>query len=279
MIKNFWKILRVGALLERVAIDVLGPLPISARGNKYILILGDYFTKWIEANRLENQKAETVAEVIVTQFISRFGVPLQIHSDQGRNFEAAVFQEICRLLGIEKTRTTALYPQSNGMVERFNRTLENKLAIFVDRNQDDWDKWIPFVLMAYRSSVHESTRQTPACLIFGRELNLPLDLLYGRPPEPERPEKMDNYVQELQEKLKDIHKFPRARMQIASERMKQRYDVGTSRKIFESEDLVWLHNPQRKKGISPKLDWEGPYKVVKRINELLHRVKRSSGSK
>lgn len=167
------------------------------------------------------------------------------------------------------------------MIERFNRTLENQLAIFVYRNQGDWDRWIPFVLMAYRSSVHESTRQTPACLMFGRELNLPLDLLYGRPPEPERPAKMDNYVQELEEKLEDIHKFTRARVKMASDRMKQRYDVGTARKIFESGDLVWLYNPQRKKGISPKLasDWEGPYEVVKRINELLYRVKRSSRGK
>ena len=118
---------------------------------------------------------------------------------------------------------------------------------------------------------YESTRQKPA-----RELNLPLELLYGRSPEPERPEKMDNYVDELQEKLEDIHKFARARMQIASERMKQRYDVGTSRRMFESGDLVWLYNPQRiKKGISPKLvsDWEGPYEVVNRINELFETKK------
>lgn len=110
--KGPMKQFNVGAPLERVAIDVLGPLPVSTRGNKYILILGDYFTKWIEAYPLEDQKAETVAEVIVTKFISRFGVPLQIHSDQGRNFEAAVFQEMCKLLGIDKTRTTALHPHS-----------------------------------------------------------------------------------------------------------------------------------------------------------------------
>ncbi len=79
----------VGAPLERVALDILGPLPTSVRGNKYILIVGDYFMKWVEAYPLENQKAETVAEVFVREFVSRFGVPLQLHSDQGRNFENA----------------------------------------------------------------------------------------------------------------------------------------------------------------------------------------------
>ena len=164
----------VGVPLERVAVDVMGPLPTSTSGNKYILILGDYFTKWVEAYPLENQQAETVAEVIVKEFVSRFGVPFQLHSDQGRNFEAELFQKMCELLGIEKTRTTALHPQSDGMVERFNRTLENHLAIFVEQNQRDWDRWIPSLLMAYRSSVHETTKQTPACLMFGRELNLPI---------------------------------------------------------------------------------------------------------
>jgi hypothetical protein len=104
---------------------------------------------------------------------------------------------MCELLGIDKTRTTALHPQSDGMVERFNRTLENQLAIFVEQNQRDWDRWIPFLLMAYRSSIHESTKQTPACLMFGREVKLPIDLLYGRPPEPVLPSTVDDYVSNL----------------------------------------------------------------------------------
>ena len=120
----------VGAPLERIAVDVLGPLPVSEKGNKYLLIVDDYFTKWVEAYPLENQRADVVAEVLVKEFISRFGVPMQMHSDQGRNFESAVFSGVCNLLGINKTRTTALHPESDGMVERFNRTLENQLAIF-----------------------------------------------------------------------------------------------------------------------------------------------------
>jgi transposase InsO family protein len=112
----------VGSPVERVAIDVLGPLPTSEDGNKCILILiaADNFTKWVEGYALPNQEAVTVADVLVKEFVCRFGVPLFIHSDQGRNFESAVFGEMCRLLGINKTRTTPLHPQSDGMVERFN---------------------------------------------------------------------------------------------------------------------------------------------------------------
>ena len=88
----------VGAPLERVALDIVGALPTSSRGNKYILIVGDYFTKLMEAYPLANQKVETVAEVFVREFVSHFGVPLQLHSDQGRNFESVLFNEMCKLL-------------------------------------------------------------------------------------------------------------------------------------------------------------------------------------
>ncbi|CAB4029533.1 Retrovirus-related Pol poly from transposon 412, partial [Paramuricea clavata] len=171
---------------------------------------------------------------------------------------AELFQRMCELLGIDKTRTTALHPQSDGMVERFNRTLENQLAIFVEQNQRDWDRWIPFLLLAYRTSIHESTKQTPACLMFGREVRLPIDLLYGRPPEPVLPSTVDDYVSNLRGKLEEIHKFARIQMCVASDRMKLRYDVGTTKAVFSEGDAVWLYNPKWRKGVSPKLtcDWE-----------------------
>ena len=166
----------VGAPMERLAIDVLGPLPLSDEGNQFILIAADYFSKWVEAYALPNQEATTVAEFLVKEFVARFGVPLMLHSDQGRNFESVVFLEMCALLGITKARTTPLHPQSDGMVERFNRTLEAQLSKFVEDH-------LPLLLMAYRTAIHESTGCTPASLMLGRDLRLPIDLLYGRPDE------------------------------------------------------------------------------------------------
>ena len=116
----------VGAPLERVALDILGPLPETDSSNRYILIVADYYTKWTEGYAIPNQEAGTVARKVVDEFVARLGVPRQMHSDQGRNFVSAVFTEMCALLGIEKTRTTPLHPQSDGMVERYNRTLESR---------------------------------------------------------------------------------------------------------------------------------------------------------
>ena len=115
--------------MERVALDILGPLPLSESGNQYLLIVADYFTKWPEAYALPNQEATTVAKILVNEMICRFGVPLEIHSDQGQNFESALFKEMCCLLGMSKTRTIPLHPQSDGMVERMNRTTEAQLSI------------------------------------------------------------------------------------------------------------------------------------------------------
>ena len=133
----------VGAPMERIAIDILGPLPETPWKNKLILVVGDYFTKWTESYPLPNQEATTVAEKLVNEFICRFGVPRELHSDQGRNFESKVFAEICKLLDIEKTRTTPLHPQSDGQVERFNRTVVEMLHGKIKEDQKDWDLQLP----------------------------------------------------------------------------------------------------------------------------------------
>ena len=166
--------------MERVAIDIMGPLPKSNKGNSYILVIGDYFSKWVDAIPIRNQKANTVAQKLVDQIVSIFGVPMQIHSDQGRMFESDVFQEMCKILGIEKTRTTPHHPQSDGMVERANRTIENMLSTFVSENQKDWDIYLPLLTLAYRSSIHEATGVSPCEMMFGRHISLLIDLVLGR---------------------------------------------------------------------------------------------------
>jgi hypothetical protein len=171
----------VGAPLERVALDIIGPFRRTNSGNKYILVLGDYFSKWTEAYALPNIEAITVAKKFVNEFIARFGVPLQVHTDQGTQFTSQLMTEICKLLGIHKTRTTALHPSSDGMVERFNRTLENMISMYVNTNQTDWDKYLSLLTMAYRSTPQESTNLTPNMLMLGKEINLPIDLIVGSP--------------------------------------------------------------------------------------------------
>ncbi|GFW97289.1 retrovirus-related Pol polyprotein from transposon 412 [Trichonephila clavipes] len=246
----------VGAPFERIAFDILGPLPRSSDGNN-ILVVMDYFTKWPDAYPIPDQEASTVTEVLVQHWISRFGVSLQLHSDKGRNFDSAVCKRLCEVLAIDKTRTTALHPQSDGMIERFNLTILNRLSLLVSSNQQDWDKKLSFFLLAYRSAIHETTGYSPSQMLFGRDLRLPADLLFSQSPGaflmPEE------YIEKLQVRLEEMHHLARERIGLASEKMKTRYDARATGHDFHEADKVWLWNPKRRKGLSPKLqtNWEG----------------------
>ena len=187
---------------------------------------------------------------------------------------------MCSLLGITKTRMTPLHPQSDGMVERFNHTLEAQLSKFVEDHQRDWDSHLPLLLMAYRTAIHESTGCTPASLTLGRDLRLPIDLIYGRPDqEPSRSTSV--YSENLEARLEQVQEFARSHLKLVSDRMKERYDSSADGTLLERGDPVWLYNPQRKKGKSPKLTrpWQGPYMVTKRINDVVYRVQLSPRSK
>ncbi|KMQ86314.1 integrase core domain protein [Lasius niger] len=260
--------------------DILGPLPTITSGNRYLLVIVDCFTKWVEAFPLKNIKARTVAKVFVSQIISKHGVPLEVHTDQGKNFESKLFAELMDLLGIRKTRTTALHPQSDGQIERQHQTIINYLAKYISENQKDWDRWVPMFLLAYRSAKHEITGMTPAELYFARDLRLPLDLLVRSPPKNES-QSVGGFVRNLKEKLERIHSDVRERMNVKSSRVKSWYDRKARRTLFQEGEKVWFYNPRRIKGRAPKLqsNWEGPFLIVRKLRDVVYCIQRSSRHK
>jgi len=208
--------------LERVAIDIMGPLPASASGNKYLLVIGDYFTKFVHSIPMKNQDAETVARTFVDHFVTLFGVPRQVHTDQGANFESNLFRKICNILDIDKSRTTVMRPQSDGMVELYMRTLVNMLSSFVSNHQRDWDQYVPLLMMAYRSAVHETTGVSPCQMMLGREINLPVDLVFGKPlNDYDATKSTIDYAYELETVLNEIHDYARSKINLASNSMKK----------------------------------------------------------
>ncbi|KAJ8933627.1 hypothetical protein NQ318_002824 [Aromia moschata] len=155
-----------------------------------------------------------------------------------------------KIMGIKKTRTTALHPQSNGMVERHNRTICHYLSKFVSENQRDWDKLVPLFLLSYRSSQHESTTYTPSMLTSGREMKLPTDLILGHPVEENQERSLPEFVEDLRERMDRIHQFAREKLKIHSDKMKQRLDTTSTKTAFKPGDAVWLYAPKRTKGKS-----------------------------
>ena len=250
----------VGAPLDRVAIDILGELPETSKGNKYILVISDYFTKWTEAYAIPNQSAMTVADVIAQQFITRFGAPRLIHSYQGRNFESDLFRQLCKLLGVTKQRTTTHHPASDGQVERFNRTLLQMLRTVVNDHGDERDEHLPYVTAAYRYTKHETTGYSPFQLMFGRSVTLPLDLMVGSPPQTEITCSYE-YVVWLQETMQQAHQRAWQNTRKASERQKNHFDARFHRYHFQIGEFVWRHNPLPGRRKLSKA-WTGPFKII-----------------
>ena len=268
--------------MDRVAMDLVGPLPKTDEGNQWILVVGDYATRWIEAYPLPNAKAETVAATFVSEFVCRFGIPREIHSDRGTNFESELFRGMCRILGIDKTRTTAYNPKSDGLIERFNRTLITIVSVMIDprKNQRDWDKYLPFATSAYRCTPQESIGESPNMMMLGREVLLPVDLTVEHPDSCQEENQVD-YAKQLRSRIQKAHERAQQCAKTSLRRQKKNYDRRTAESTIREGDFVWLFNPARRKGVCSKLQlrWEGPYLVLKRLSDVVVRIQRSKSSK
>ena len=261
--------------MEKVSIDVLGPLPLSHRSNRFILVISDCFTKWTEAVALPDQEASTVAAAFVNTFVSRFGAPLLLLSDGGSNFESKLFKEMCSILQIEKVKTSVMRPQANGVTERFNRTLATMLTMNCIKDQKDWDLYLPQVMMAYRASVHASTGLTPNKMVLGREILLPMAAIVGQPMV-EKDKTVDEYLQNLKDKLQQVHELARKNLKKNATYSKKHYDLKSAKRVLQPGQAVWLYEPSKKPGICAKLAprWKGPFLILQRLDDLTYLVKR-----
>ena len=265
--------IKTGYPMEVVAADILGPLPESEAGNSYILVAGDYFTKWMETYAIPNEETTTIAKKLVDEMFCRFSPPEQLHSDQGRQFESTLMKEICDILKIKKTRTSAYHPQCDGLVERFNRTLLSMLSTTTKDHPFNWENQIRKVCMAYNTSVHASTGYTPFYLMFGRQASLPIDLMYGTGENNEL--STSDYATQLKMSLDEAYRIAREKLCTSHRRQKECYDKRIHGKPFKESDLVWSHSPVVLRGQSKKLHhpWTGPFKIVEQISESDYKIR------
>lgn len=173
----------IGGPFHRVGVDVL-QLPPTFEGNKYAIVFMDYFTKWPEVFATDDQSATTIARLLVEEIVARHGVPEQLLSDRGQNFLSELVSAVCELLGIEKLNTSGYHPQTDGMVEKLNSTIINMLSKCVEKHGRVWDKQLPYVMLAYRVAVQESTQESPFFLLYGRDLRTPTETALSQPRTP-----------------------------------------------------------------------------------------------
>ena len=256
---------------QRIAMDLVGPLPRTQRGNRFVLTICDYATRYPEAIALSSTEAPRIAKELIAVF-ARMGVPDEILTDQGPNFMSALLEEVYRLLQITRIRTTPYHPQTDGLVERFNGTLKAMLKKFVSRNQKDWDEYLPYLLFAYREVPQESTGFSPFELLFGRHVRGPLDILReswtGDVENEETP--VAAYVVQMRDRLQEMAELVKENAGKAQQRQKRAYDRGSAQRTLQvgHQALVLLPNQRNRL----KLEWVGPYKVIRQVTPVDYEV-------
>jgi len=156
--------------LDVVSLDIVGPLPVTERGNKYLLTFDDHFTRFCEAIPIAKQDTETIARKFLIKIITQFGVPKKLLTDRGANFTSGLIKETCRLLKIQKLQTSSYNPQSNGICEWMHKLLIDMLSHFVRKDAKNWDEYVPYAVMAYRAMPYSSTKYSPYHLVYGRDM-------------------------------------------------------------------------------------------------------------
>jgi transposase InsO family protein len=200
----------------------------------------DVFSKYTQAVPTKDQSAITVAKILVDSWFNRFGVPRRIHSDQGRNFESALFRQLCQLYGIEKSRTTPYHPQGNGQCERFNRTLHDLLRSLPPERKCVWPKYISQLVWAYTTSTQRSTSHSPYFLMFGVTPHLPVDFLLGADGSEETTSSCDEWIQQHQERLQVARNLARGNLEEAVEYRQQHHNQHACDLGFREGQLVYL---------------------------------------
>ena len=249
-----------------VGIDLVGPLPKTERGNEYIATCTCLFSKWPEAEALQNKTAASVAE-FVFKLICRHGCPTIRISDQGREFVNAMDTELCKLTGVDHRIGSAYHPQTNGQDERFNQTLQRSLRKMVNEDQNDWDKYIDSVLFAYRTSKQDSSKYTPFYLMYGRQATLPIDIVTSDPEKTGSASvKMtDEEIEEKSTRLIELRKKALENVNQSKEKMKKRADARHNpfTSDFKVGSLVLVLNSKKlsRKGGKMEPLWYGPHRI------------------
>ncbi|GFU22926.1 retrovirus-related Pol polyprotein from transposon 17.6 [Trichonephila clavipes] len=165
------------APFHRIGIDLLGRFPKSAHGNKWIIVCTDYSTRYAITKALPTAEVDEIAKFLLEEIVLRHGAPRVIITDRGAVFRSRLVSSLVDLCNIDHRFTTAYHPQTNGLTERFNKTLADMLSMYVDVEQKNWDEILPFVTFAYNTAKQETTGFTPFYLLHGREAETTLDTM------------------------------------------------------------------------------------------------------
>ncbi|CAF3221850.1 unnamed protein product [Rotaria sp. Silwood2] len=258
-----------------IGMDILGPLPTTARQKRFLLVVVDYFTRWIELFPLRSTTSNDIANILTNEIFSRYGLPKHIVSDNGPQFVSNLFKNFCDILGIKQNLTANYHPQSN-MTERVNRTLKPLIAIYAQQRPNSWDNEIQKLAFAIRTAVNDTTGETPAFMMFGRDPRGPLDLLIGETIKESQPATIEQgqiqeYKKNLINNLRWAFKIVKEHSEINKLKQKENYDQHTTQRQYNEGDLVWVASPtayigENSMGGKLQPHYFGPCRLIKQLS-------------
>lgn len=169
-----WLNLPIGSPFEVIAMDIWGKLPTTEEGNKYVLVIIDHHTRWVELAPIGNPTAEVIADNLFTHWIARWGVPRVILTDNGPQFSSLLYHRLCQKYQIRKIVSSPFNPRGNSVVESFMRSLRSTVRLCLEIFKEEWDSVLPAASFAYRTTVHTSTGHSPYFLVTGQDAVLPI---------------------------------------------------------------------------------------------------------
>lgn len=254
--------------------DIMGPLKRTARGNEVILILTCAFSRYAEAIALPDQKSETIARAFVELIVCRHGMPKELLTDRGTNFLSKLFQNVCKILKIERKLTSSYHPMANGGAENCVKCIKNLIIHYVNEDHDDWDLYIPFILFAHRTAINSATLEAPYFLVHGRDPILPIDLIFKTPQLNIPHCESQDYKTQMVMRLQSAFNLAKSNLESARARQKLEYDKRSRSPEFNIGDRVFVTTVVVKHDQSAKFTphWHGPYRIIEKISNILYKL-------
>ncbi|KAI2645187.1 Retrovirus-related Pol polyprotein from transposon 17.6 [Labeo rohita] len=255
---------------ERIGLDLVGPLPKSARGHEHILVIVDYATRYPEAVPLRKATAKAIAQELFL-LASRVGIPSEILTDQGTPFMSRLMADLCRLLRVKQLKTTVYHPQTDGLVERFNQTLKQMLRRVAAEDKRDWDLMVPYVLFGIREVPQASTGFTPFELLLPSTSGPP-----GRGPRslgaaacPHRT--VIEHVKQMRERIDRIMPLVREHLSKAQQAQQRHFNRAAQPREFQPGDRVMVLVPTS--ACKFLASWKGPYTITEKVGPVTYRLR------
>ena len=244
---------------QRIHADLFGFLFVSGRGKKYILCITDVFTKYVELVAIDNKEAATVAEAIFEKWFCRYGIPMEIVTDGGKEFCAKVSEEVIKRMGATHLKTAPYHPQCNSQAEVANKTIADYLSKYINQTTLEWEFYIAPLMFAYNTSFHCSIQNMPHFLTFGIQASQPAffqeDLnrkFYGE----NTTDKLTQRLQYARQIAEQNNKYATSKMQEQFNRMAQPHSFAPNQWVLLRDFTVLGKNAK----LAPK--WKGPFKII-----------------